>query len=146
VKSIFFSVKHGIAHLRRNAPHYSYVVNIGSISSFVGQANTPSYTTSKGAVLQLTKSIALDYAADRVRCNCICPGITDTPLFRYHVNNTPNPAETLAKRLARVPLGLALTPTDIARAALYFSCEDSAGITGTSLIVDAGYLAAAEWG
>src|SRR5207249_4861246 len=62
VKSIFFSVKHGIAHLRRN--RRSYVVNIGSISSFVGQGNTPAYTTSKGAVLMLSKSIALDYAKD----------------------------------------------------------------------------------
>lgn len=144
VKSIFFSVKHGIAHLRKNKQ--SYVVNIGSISSFVGQGSTPAYTTSKGAVLMLSKSIALDYAVDRVRCNCICPGITDTPLFRYHVNKTPNPAETLAKRLKRVPLGIALTPDDIARAAVYFACEDSVGVTGTSLIVDAGYLAAAEWG
>jgi len=144
VKSIFFSIKHGIAYLRKNKR--SYVVNIGSISSFVGQGNTPAYTTSKGAVLMLSKSIALDYAKDNVRCNCICPGITDTPLFRYHVNKTPNPAETLAKRLRRVPLGIALTPDDIARAAVYFSCEDSAGVTGTSLIVDAGYLAAAEWG
>ena len=144
VKSIFFSVKHGIEPLRRNPR--SYVVNIGSISSFVGQGSTPAYTASKGAVLMLSKSIALDYARDKVRCNCICPGITDTPLFRYHVGKTPDPAATLARRLARVPLGIALTPNDIAKAALYFSCEDSAGVTGTSLIVDAGYLAAAEWG
>lgn len=144
VKSIFFSMKHGFAHLRKNKR--SYVVNIGSISSFVGQGSTPSYTTSKGAVLMLSKSIALDYARYNVRCNCICPGITDTPLFRYHVNKTPDPAETLRKRLSRVPLGIALTPDDIARAAVYFSCEDSVGVTGTSLIVDAGYLACAEWG
>lgn len=144
VKSIFFSVKHGFAHLRKNKR--SYVVNIGSISSFVGQGSTPAYTTSKGAVLMLSKSIALDYARDNVRCNCICPGITDTPLFRYHVNRTPDPAETLRRRLARVPLGIALTPDDIARAAVYFACEDSTGVTGTSLIVDAGYLACAEWG
>jgi NAD(P)-dependent dehydrogenase (short-subunit alcohol dehydrogenase family) len=144
VKSIFFSVKHGFTHLRKNKR--SYVVNIGSISSFVGQGSTPAYTTSKGAVLMLSKSIALDYAQYNLRCNCICPGITDTPLFRYHVNKTPDPAATLRKRLARVPLGIALTPDDIARAAVYFACEDSVGVTGASLIVDAGYLACAEWG
>ncbi len=144
VKSIFFSTKHGVAHLKKNPQ--SYIVNIGSISSFVGQGGTPAYTTSKGAVLMLTKSIALDYSKEQVRCNCICPGITDTPMFRYHVNKTPDPAATLKKRLARVPLGRPLTPNDIAKAALYFSCEDSAGITGTSLVVDAGYLTAAEWG
>jgi NAD(P)-dependent dehydrogenase (short-subunit alcohol dehydrogenase family) len=141
VKSIFFSVKHGIAHLRKNAR--SYVINLGSISSFVGQANTPAYTTSKGAVLQLSRSIALDYSADGVRCNCICPGITDTPMLREHLGR--NSDQALADRLHRVPMGVALTPHDVAKAALYFACEDSSGITGTSLTIDAGYLAAAEW-
>lgn len=143
VKSIFLSVKHGIAHLKKHPR--SYVVNIGSVGSFVGQSSTPAYTASKGAVLQLSKSIALDYAADGVRCNCVCPGITDTPMFREHMNKTPDPDAAIAARLRRVPMGVSLTPDDIARSVLYFSCEDSAGVTGTSLIVDCGYLAAAEW-
>jgi len=143
VKSIFFSVKHGLPHLRRN--QRSYMVNIGSVGSFIGQAATPAYITSKHAVLGLSRSIALDYAADGLRCNCVCPGITDTPMLRYHLNTTPDPDATLASRLRRVPMGVALTPTDIARAVLYFSCEDSAGITGTSLVVDGGYLTPAEW-
>jgi NAD(P)-dependent dehydrogenase (short-subunit alcohol dehydrogenase family) len=143
VKSIFHSLKYALPHLRRNKR--SYIVNNGSISSFVGQGATPIYTASKGAVLQLTRSIALDYAQDGIRCNCVCPGITDTPMLREHLDKTPDPAETLRQRLRRVPLGVALTPDDVARSILYFSCEDSAGITGTSLIVDAGYLAAAEW-
>jgi NAD(P)-dependent dehydrogenase (short-subunit alcohol dehydrogenase family) len=129
--------------LKRNAR--SYVVNIGSISSFVGQGSTPAYTASKGAVLMLSKSIALDYAADGVRCNCVCPGITDTPMLREHLNKTADPEATLASRLCRVPIGVALKPDDIAKAALYLSCEDSAGVTGTSLVVDGGYLGAAEW-
>lgn len=143
VKSIFLAIKHGIAHLRKNKR--SYVVNIGSVGSYVGQPSTPAYIASKGAVLQLSLSIALDYAADGVRSNCVCPGITDTPLLRYHLNKTGDPEAVLAKRLRRVPMGVALTPYDIAKAALYFSCEDSAGVTGTSLVVDGGYLAAAEW-
>jgi len=72
-------------------------------------------------------------------------GITDTPMLRAHLNTTPDPEATLAHRLRRVPLGVALQPLDIPRAALYFACEDSAGITGTSLVVDGGYTAAAEW-
>jgi NAD(P)-dependent dehydrogenase (short-subunit alcohol dehydrogenase family) len=143
VKSIFQSLKYGLPHLLKNKR--SYVVNNGSISSFVGQGATPVYTTSKGAVLQLSKSIALDYASDGIRCNCVCPGITDTPMLREHLDKTPDPEKTLDQRLRRVPMGIALTPLDVAKAMLYFSCEDSAGITGTSLIVDAGYLAAAEW-
>lgn len=143
VKSMFFSIKHGIAHLRKN--RRSYMVNIGSISSFVGQGGTPAYTASKGAVLQLSRSIALDYAADGLRCNCICPGITDTPMLRHHLGKTPDPEATLRERLKRVPMGVALLPRDIAKAALYLACEDSSGITGTSLVIDGGYLAAAEW-
>jgi NAD(P)-dependent dehydrogenase (short-subunit alcohol dehydrogenase family) len=143
VKSIYLSIKHGLAHLKRNAR--SYVVNVGSISSYVGQARTPAYTASKGAVLMLSKSIALDYAADGVRCNCVCPGITDTPMLREHLNQGPDPEGALAIRLGRVPMGIALRPADIAKAVLYLCCEDSSGVTGTSLVVDGGYLAAAEW-
>src|SRR5262245_29725088 len=97
VKSIFLSIKHGIAHLKKNPR--SYVVNIGSIGSFIGQGSTPAYTASKGAVLMLSKSIALDYAADGVRCNCVCPGITDTPMLREHLNTTADPEATLRNRL-----------------------------------------------
>ena len=96
-------------------------------------------------MLQLTKSIALDYARYGIRCNCVCPGITDTPMLREHLNAAPDPEALLARRLNRVPLNVALTPRDVAKSILYFACEDSVGITGTSLIVDAGYLSAAEW-
>lgn len=143
VKSIFFSVKHGLRHLRKNPR--GYIVNNGSISSFVGQAATPVYTASKHALLGLTRSLSLDYAADGIRCNCVCPGITDTPMLWEHLETQPDPEAALAARLRRVPMGVALTPKDVAKAILYFSCEDSAGITGTSLVVDCGYLTAAEW-
>jgi NAD(P)-dependent dehydrogenase (short-subunit alcohol dehydrogenase family) len=143
LKSIFLAVKHALPYLRRHAR--SYVVNVGSISSMVGQAATPAYTASKSAVLGLSRSIALDYAALGLRCNCVCPGITDTPMLREHLNKTPEPEAALAQRLRRVPMRVPLQPQDIAKAILYLSCEDSAGVTGTSLVVDGGYLAAAEW-
>jgi NAD(P)-dependent dehydrogenase (short-subunit alcohol dehydrogenase family) len=143
VKSMFFAAKHAIPHLRRSKR--GCIVNLGSISSFVGQALTPAYTTSKHAIVGLTKSIALDYAADGIRCNCVCPGITDTPMLREHLNAHPDPEAALANRLHRVPLGIALTPHDIAKTILYLSCDDSSGITGTTLVIDAGYLTAAEW-
>jgi NAD(P)-dependent dehydrogenase (short-subunit alcohol dehydrogenase family) len=143
LKSVFFSFKHAWAHLRKNPR--SYIVNIGSISSFVGQAATPGYTASKFAVLGLSRSIALDYAVGGLRCNCVCPGITDTPMLREHLDASGDAETALANRLRRVPLGKALQPLEVARAVLYLSCEDSAGVTGTSLVVDGGYLAAAEW-
>jgi NAD(P)-dependent dehydrogenase (short-subunit alcohol dehydrogenase family) len=143
VKSIFLSIKYGVGYLTKNPR--SYVVNIGSVGSFISQSSTPAYIASKGAVMMLSKSIALDYAAAGVRCNCVCPGITETPMLREHLDKSPDPEGMLRNRLRRVPIGVALTPDDIARAALYLSCEDSAGVTGTTLVVDGGYLTAAEW-
>ena len=143
VKSMFFAFKHAFPHLRK--AKRGYVVNVGSISSFVGQARTPVYTTTKHAILGLTRSIALDYAADGIRCNCVCPGITETPMLWEHLNVRPDPQAALDARLQRVPMGVSLSPLDVAKSILYFSCEDSAGVTGTSLTIDCGYLTAAEW-
>ena len=143
LKAAYFSFKFSYPHLRKL--DRSYVVNVASISSFVAQAGTPVYTVSKHALLGLTRTIALDYAADGIRCNCVCPGITDTPGLRKHLEQYPDADKKLAERLRRVPSGEIMTPDQIARAILYFSCEDSAGITATSLVADGGYLAAAEW-
>lgn len=143
VRSMFHAFKYAFPYLSTH--EHSYVVNIGSISSFVGQAMTPVYTTSKGAVLNLSKSIGIDYARYGIRCNCVCPGITDTPLLHMHLNTEIDPAAHYIKRLSRVPLNAPLYPLDIAKACLFFSCEDSSGITATSLIVDGGYLGCAEW-
>jgi NAD(P)-dependent dehydrogenase (short-subunit alcohol dehydrogenase family) len=66
-------------------------------------------------------------------------------MLREHLNMNADPEAALRERLRRVPIGISLTPHDIAKAVLYFSCEDSAGITGISLTVDGGYLTAAEW-
>src|SRR5258708_30195405 len=103
LKSIFLTVKYSIAALK--AADGATIVNMASVSSFVGQGNTPSYVASKGAVVMLTKALALDYARYNIRVNCICPGITDTPLFRYHVGQCSDPEATLKSRAARVPLG-----------------------------------------
>ena len=101
VKSIFFSLKHGIQHLEKN--QHSYVVNIGSISSFVAQVDTPAYTTTKGAVLLLSQSIALDYAHLGLRCNCLCPGLADTPMMAGYYDRITDGDKFLAKRIQRVP-------------------------------------------
>ena len=98
VKSMFLALKYALPYLRKS--RRSYVVNVGSISSFVGQAGTPIYTTSKHAVLGLTRSIALDYAVDGIRCNCVCPGITDTPMLREHLNSTPDPEADVGRPAA----------------------------------------------
>lgn len=139
LKSTFLSFKYAYQFLKEHAK--SYIVNIGSVNSFIGQAITPGYNASKGAINILTKSIAIDYASDGIRCNLVCPGVTDTPLLRHHMVNEDN----LRMRLNRVPIGRLLMPAEIAKVVAYLSCEDSSGITGTSIVIDGGYLATAEW-
>jgi NAD(P)-dependent dehydrogenase (short-subunit alcohol dehydrogenase family) len=143
VRSIFLTAKHGLPWLRRSGS--STIVNIGSVSSFVGQANTPAYVASKGAVAILSKTMALDFAKFGIRVNCVCPGITDTPMLRSHIARSGDAEKTIRDRLNRVPLARMLSGDDIASAAVYLSSTESAGITGATLLVDAGYLAAAEW-
>jgi len=145
VRSIFLTAKHAVPHMRRQGG--GCILNIGSVSSIVAQQGTPCYCASKGAVLLLTKSLALDFGPDRIRVNCLCPGITDTPLLRYHVRHAPDPEAHLRQRLQRVPLGEMLYPEDMGRAAAFLCSDDARGITGTSLVIDGGYLACAEfWG
>jgi NAD(P)-dependent dehydrogenase (short-subunit alcohol dehydrogenase family) len=143
VKAAFYSFKYAYEHLRKQSR--SSIVNVGSISSFVGQAATPVYTTSKHALLGLTRSIAIDYAVEGIRCNCVCPGITDTRMLRQHLHDVGNPEQALRERLRRVPINRALQPEEVARTILYLACEDSAGVTGTTVVVDGGYLSTAEW-
>jgi NAD(P)-dependent dehydrogenase (short-subunit alcohol dehydrogenase family) len=143
VRSIFLTAKHALPHLR--AAGGGSILNVASVSSFIAQQGTPAYCASKGAVLMLTKALALDYGRERVRVNCICPGITDTPMLRYHVRHADDPDEHLRRRLARVPSGEMLYPDDMGRAAAFLCSDEAAGITGTSLVVDGGYIAAAEF-
>jgi NAD(P)-dependent dehydrogenase (short-subunit alcohol dehydrogenase family) len=143
VKSAFLAIKHVVPHMRRNSG--GTILNTGSIASFAGQVGTPVYSASKGAIALLTKSLALDLGRDKIRVNCICPGITDTPMLREHMGYGSQGEARIRTRLSRVPLGTILSPEDVARAALYLVSEDSAGITGILHVVDAGLLAAAEF-
>jgi NAD(P)-dependent dehydrogenase (short-subunit alcohol dehydrogenase family) len=143
LKAVFFAVKYTVPHMRRAGG--GVILNTGSIGSLVGQVGTPAYIASKGAVALMTKSLALDYGRDGIRVNCLCPGITDTPMLREHMGHGSAGEANIRKRLARVPLGAILKPEDVARAALYLVSDDSAGITGVMHLVDGGLLAAAEY-
>ncbi len=107
VKSIFFSIKHGVVpHLLKHKR--SYVTTIGSIGSFISQAKTPAYITSKGAVLLLSKSIALDYAADGLRLQLHLPRHHRHAAAAVHLGK--NSDAELAKRIRRVPTGVPIQP------------------------------------
>ncbi len=106
----------------------------------------------KGAIAQFSKALAVDHARQNIRVNCVCPGVTDTPLFRYHLSKSDEPEAVLAARTDRNPLGRLLTPADIARTVAFLLSDDAAGITGALIPVDAGlstsfeFRTGAEWG
>ncbi len=143
VRAIFLTTKFAVPHMRRQGG--GCIVNVASVSSFVGQQKTPAYCASKGAVLMLTKSLAVDYAPERIRVNCVCPGITDTPLFRHHLSHALDPEARLRERLRRVPAGELLQPEDIGQAVAFLCSDEARGITGTALVVDGGYSSCAEF-
>lgn len=143
VKSVFLTVKHSLS-LLRHSPAPS-IVNLGSVSGLVAQKRTLAYVASKGAVRMLSKALALDLAEEGIRVNCVCPGITDTPMLSFHLHSNPDPEDALRTRCNRVPLGRMLSPEEIADAVLYLCSDRASGITGTDLVVDGGYTAAAEW-
>jgi NAD(P)-dependent dehydrogenase (short-subunit alcohol dehydrogenase family) len=143
VKSAFLATKHVIPHMRCIGK--GAILNTGSIGSFTGQVGTPVYSASKGAIALLTKSLALDLGRDGIRVNCICPGITDTPMLREHLGQGEEGEACIRARLSRVPLGKILSPEDVARAAIYLVSDDSEGITGILHVVDGGLIAASEF-
>lgn len=116
------------------------IVNIASTNSFKPQPNQPAYTASKHAVLGLTRSAALDYAASGIRVNAICPGTIDTPMLRNAMERRGRNPEEVAKRLSR--FGRFGTPQEIADATLWLCSDASSFTTGHALAVDGGMLGA----
>jgi NAD(P)-dependent dehydrogenase (short-subunit alcohol dehydrogenase family) len=117
------------------------IINTASGASFVGLAGLAAYTASKGGVMQLTKTMALEYANLNVRVNCICPGMIATKIDGSSSPGNKPGLEALGKALVEtIPLGRVGRPDDIAKAALYLASEDSSYVTGTALIVDGGLL------
>lgn len=132
LKGPFNTIKAALPHLRQAGQ--ATIVNIGSVSSVMPMAGSSGYSASKGGVLMLTKGIALDLAP-AIRANTICPGTVRTEMTRYIWEN-PEHRERAEQRAALKRLG---EPMDIARAALFLSCDDSAFMTGTELVVDGGF-------
>ena len=119
------------------------IINIASVAGFVGVDRRFAYGATKGAVIAMTKSVAIDYVKSNIRCNCICPGTVYTPfvdnyLERFHKHEK---AETIEKLKARQPMGRMGTPQEIADAALYLASEESGYVTGSELVIDGGLTA-----
>jgi NAD(P)-dependent dehydrogenase (short-subunit alcohol dehydrogenase family) len=139
VKSIFLLSKCAIPVMAQAGG--GAIVNTSSGWGLVGGRNAVSYCASKGAVVNMTRAMALDHGAQNVRVNCICPGDTDTPMLRNEARQLGESDEVFLAEAADRPLQRIGRPEDVARAVLYLVSDDASFVTGTALVVDGGGLA-----
>jgi NAD(P)-dependent dehydrogenase (short-subunit alcohol dehydrogenase family) len=143
-KSVYLISKYAVPHLR--AAGGGSIVNLGSGTGVRGSANVVAYGTAKSGVIALTKLMALDHAAEGIRVNCVCPGLTDTDLSRsnrerYAKAHDMTLEETNKLMTKNYPLGRMGRPLDIAYGVLYMSSDEACWVTGTTLLVDGGRCA-----
>jgi NAD(P)-dependent dehydrogenase (short-subunit alcohol dehydrogenase family) len=135
LKSVFWVTKYGIPHLR--TARGGSIIMMGSVSALAGFSRAQdAYTAAKGALISLTKSLAIQFAKDQIRCNVIHPGIVDTPL------QAPYLTEAIRKEFETgIPLGRIAQPREIANVALFLASDESSFMTGAELVVDGGFTA-----
>jgi len=133
----------GVKQMLSKEPKGGVVINIASIAGQVAVSRRFAYGTTKGAVISMTQSTAMDYVDQGIRCNCICPGTVETPfveayLQRYHAGEIE---ETRQQLHARQPLGRMGRPDEIAPLALYLASDEAAYVTGAQMVIDGGLTA-----
>ncbi len=145
LKGLMWGCKHGIRMMKSNpgGPKGS-IVNISSVTGYVGLASGAAYTASKGGVRLLTKSIAVHVARTYrdIRCNSVHPGVIDTPMNQAAFDASGDPAAMRAMFAGIQPNGRMTTPDEIADACLFLASDEASSVNGAELLVDGGWLAA----
>lgn len=137
VKGVAFGCKYGVPALIESGG--GSIVNVASFVAWMGAATSQTaYTASKGAVLAMTREIAVEYARRGVRCNALCPGPIETPLLMQLLSDE----EKRRRRFVHIPMGRLGRAEELAKAALFLASDESSFMTGASLIVDGGITAA----
>jgi NAD(P)-dependent dehydrogenase (short-subunit alcohol dehydrogenase family) len=139
VRGTFLTCKYVMPHML--AQKSGSVINIASIFGMIGVPRRVSYAASKGAVINMTRAMAMDHAADGVRVNCLAPGWVATELSLYMISLEPDPAAALKARQTMHPIPRGGKPEEVAAAALYLASDEAQWVTGVCLPVDGGYTA-----
>jgi NAD(P)-dependent dehydrogenase (short-subunit alcohol dehydrogenase family) len=139
LKGMFTLVKQAVPQMR--AQGGGTIITMGSEMGIVAVPESPAYNASKGGVIMLTRSLAIDLIRDNIRVNALCPGITRTPLLQAEVDNSLDPERTAAEQAAWAPIMRVADPSEIARGALFLASDDSSFAVGSCLVLDGGYTA-----
>lgn len=136
-RGVFLCCKHGIPHLLERGG--GSVINVASFVAILGAATSQiSYTASKGAVLSLSRELAVQFARQGVRVNALCPGPVETPLLLNIFGDDP---AALERRRVHWPMGRLAKPSEIVQAALFLASDESSYVNGSTFLVDGGLTA-----
>lgn len=139
LKAVWLATKFAAPHLLRSARGPN-IVNAASVSGLVGFARAPIYCASKGGVVQLARATAIDLAP-RVRCNCFCPGLIETPMARAFIERAPDPAAQARSMVSTQLVDRLGRPEEVAKLVCYLASESAAYLTGAVVPIDGGALA-----
>jgi NAD(P)-dependent dehydrogenase (short-subunit alcohol dehydrogenase family) len=139
LRSVYLCSRYAIPHIARRGG--GAIVNISSARALATTPLVSSYDATKGAVLALTRSMALECAPDGIRVNCVLPGSIDTPIFRSNLRADGDEEEQYRATVANIPLRRVGQPVDIARMVLFLASDEASYITGAPFLVDGGLLA-----
>ena len=139
LKEMFLVSKEIIPHMQKAGG--GSIINIASVAGLVGARDASAYNASKGGVVNLTRGMALDFAKDNIRVNCLCPGLTETAQGDMVVAHYAPGKDPRTAMMSWQPLPRVGTPQDVAKAALYLASEESAFATGSIFVIDGGLTA-----
>ncbi len=138
LKGTFFGCKHAIPLLKKSG---GTIVNNSSVSAFANVGGNIAYGSSKGAIMSMTRILAIEYAHENIRVNAICPGVIDTPMNQRNLEKSEDHDAVIDRWMSVTPLGRMGTPEEIARTVLYLASDMSSFTTGIGLLIDGGRVA-----